>query len=137
MKKIIQNNLFIGSIVIILGLILFILIVSGWIPENNILISVCIIAAGILFVVLSVLQLRGIIEIPEVSDERILKIRAHTFMKAYLFSFTVTCILGILNLSGIFIMNSRDVIMTLVFTMGLSAFLLSMYYNRHGDIIEG
>ena len=136
MKKIIQNNLFIGSIVIILGIILFILIVSGWIPENNILISVCMIAAGILFVVLSVLQLRGFIEIPEVSDERILKIRSHTFMKAYLFSFTVTCILGILNLSGILIMDSRDVIMTLVFTMGLSAFLLSMYYNRQGDINE-
>jgi hypothetical protein len=136
MKKIIRNNLFIGSIAIILGIILLILTLSDWIPKNIIVISVCMIAAGILFVVFSVLQLRGVLDIPEVSDERVLKIRAHTFMKAYLFSFTVTCILGILNLSGILIMNSRDVIMTLVFTMGLSAFLLSMYYNRQGDICE-
>lgn len=136
MKKIIQNNLFIGSIAIILGTILLFLTLSDWIPKNIIGIFVCMIAAGILFVVFSVLQLRGVLEIPEVSNERILKIQAHTFMKAYLFSFTVTCILGVLNLSGILIMNSKDVIMTLVFTMGLSAFLLSMYYNRQGDICE-
>jgi hypothetical protein len=136
MKKIIRNNLFIGSIAITLGIILLILILDDWIPENIILISGSMIAAGILFVIFSVLQLIGVIEIPDVSDERILKIRAHTFMKAYMFSFTVVCILGILNLSGVFIMNSRDVIMTLVYTMGLSAFLLSMYYNRQGDICE-
>ena len=136
MKKIIRNNLLIGSIAIILGIILLILTLGDWIPKNIIVISVCMIAAGILFVVFSALQLRGVLIIPEVSDERVLKIRAHTFMKAYLFSFTVTCILGILNLSGILIMNSRDVIMTLVFTMGLSALLLSMYYDRQGDICE-
>jgi hypothetical protein len=136
MKKIIRNNLFTGSLVITLGIILIFLILDDWIPKNFILISSCMIAVGILFVVFSVLQLRGVIEIPEVSDERVLKIRAHTFMKAYLFSFTVTCILGILNLSGLLIMNSREVIMTLVFTMGLSASLLSMYYNRQGDINE-
>lgn len=136
MKKIIRNNLFIGSIAIILGIILLILILDDWIPENIILISCSMIAAGILFVIFSMLQLRGVIEIPDVSDERVLKIRARTFMKAYMFSFTVVCILGILNLSGVFIMNSRDLIMTLVYTMGLSVFLLSKYYNRQGDIRE-
>lgn len=136
MKKIIRNNLFIGSIAIILGIILLIVSLGNWIPKNSIVISVSMIAAGILFAVFSVLQLRGVLVIPEVSDERVLKIRAYTFMKAYLFSFTVTCILGILNLSGILIMNSRDVIMILVFTMGLSAFLLFMYYDRQGDICE-
>jgi hypothetical protein len=33
-------------------------------------------------------------------------------------------------------MDSRDVIMTLIFTMGLSSFLFSIYYNRQSDINE-
>jgi hypothetical protein len=136
MKKITRNNLLIGSIAMTLGVIMLILILDDWIPENIILISGSMIAAGSLFVIFSVLQLGGVIKIPDLSDERILKMRAHTFMKAYMFSFTVVCTLGILNLSGVFIMNSRDVIMTLVYTMGLSAFLLSIYYNRQGDICE-
>ncbi|MFY9799921.1 MAG: hypothetical protein WAK10_01595 [Methanoregula sp.] len=136
MKKIIRNNLFIGSIAITLGIILLILIVDDWIPENIILISGSMIAAGILFVIFSVLQLRGVIEIPDVSDERILKIRAHTFMKAYMFSFTVVCILGLLDFSGLLVMTSRSVIEIIFLTMGLSSFLLSWYYNRQGDICE-
>ena len=130
----IHRNLLIAGFLIVVGILL--IQIRDWMPQKIILITSSLIAAGILFVIFSVLQLRGVIEIPDVSDERILKIRAHTFRKAYMFSFTVVCILGILNLSGIFIMNSRDVIMTLVYTMGLSAFLLSMYYNRQGDICE-
>jgi hypothetical protein len=101
MEKIIRNNFFIGSIAITLGIILLILILDNWIPENIMLISGSMIAAGILFVIFSVLQHIGVIEIPDVSDQRILKILAHTFMMAYMFSFTVVCILGILNLSGV------------------------------------
>lgn len=81
MKKIIPNNLFPGSIAIILGIILLIVALGDWIPKNCIVIAVCMIAAGILFVVFSVLQLRGVLLIPELSDERVLKIRAHIFMK--------------------------------------------------------
>jgi hypothetical protein len=93
--------------------------------------------AGILFVAMSALQLKDAGEKPVVIDERILKIRAHTFMQAYLFSFTDVCILGLLDFSGLVVMTSRSVIEILFLTMGLSSFLLSWYYNRQGDICEG
>jgi len=76
-------------------------------------------------------------ETPDITDERIQKIRAHTFMKAFLFSFTVVCILGLLDFSGLLVMRSLTVIEIIVLTMGLSSSLLSWYYNRQGDICEG
>ncbi|MCK9591191.1 MAG: hypothetical protein M0Q91_04165 [Methanoregula sp.] len=131
----IYRNLLIGGLLIVVGVLL--ILVRDWMPQNIILISSSLIAAGILFVAISALQLKGTSEKPVVIDERILKIRAHTFMKAYLFSFTIVCILGLLDFSGLLVITSRSVIMIIVFTMGLSASLLSWYYNRQGDICEG
>jgi hypothetical protein len=72
-----------------------------------------------------------------VLEERVLKIRAHTFSKAFSFSFTVVCILGILDFSGLLTLPSRTVIEIIFLTMGLSAFFLSWHYNRQGDIDAG
>ncbi len=131
----IYRNLLIGGLLIVVGVLL--ILVRDWMPQKIILISSSLISAGILFVAISALQLKGTSEKPVVIDERILKIRTHTFMKAYLFSFTIVCILGLLDFSGFLVITSRSVIMIIVFTMGLSASLLSWHYNRQGDICEG
>jgi len=131
----IHRNVLIGIFFIAAGL--FLILIRGWMPQQIILVSSSIVATGILFVAISALQLKGVSEKPDIIDERILKIRAHTFMKAYLFSFTIVCVLGILDFSGLLVMNSRTVIEILFFTMGLSSFLLSWYYNRQADICEG
>jgi hypothetical protein len=135
MMKTIHRNLLIGGFLTGVGILL--IPIREWMPQKIILISSSLIAAGILFVAISALQLKGAGEKPVVIDERILKIRAHTFMQAYLFSFTVVCILGLLDFSGLLVMTSRSVIEILFLTMGLSSFLLSWYYNRQGDICEG
>ena len=135
MMTTIHRNLLIGGFLIVVGILL--IQIRDWMPQQIILISSSLIAAGILFVAISALQLKGVSEKPDVLDERILKIRAHTFMKAYLFSFTIVCVLGILDFSGLLVMNSRSVIEIIFFTMGLCSFLLSWYYNRQGDICEG
>jgi len=135
MMKTIHRNLLIGGFFIAIGFLL--ILIRDWIPQKIILISGSMIAVGILFVAISILQLKGVSESPDIIDERILKIRAHTFMKAYLFSFTIVCVLGILDFSGLVVMNSRSAIEIIFFTMGLSAFLLSWYYNRQADICEG
>ena len=131
----IHRNVLIGIFFIAAGL--FLILIRGWMPQQIILVSSSIVATGILFVAISALQLKGVSEKPDIIDERILKIRAHTFMKAYLFSFTIVCVLGILDFSELLVMNSRTVIEILFFTMGLSSFLLSWYYNRQADICEG
>ncbi|HUT38556.1 MAG TPA: hypothetical protein VMW77_04540 [Methanoregula sp.] len=131
----IHRNVLIGIFFIAAGL--FLILIRGWMPQQIILVSSSIVATGILFVAISALQLKGVSEKPDIIDERILKIRAHTFMKAYLFSFTIVCVLGILDFSELLVMNSRTVIVILFFTMGLSSFLLSWYYNRQADICEG
>ena len=135
MMPTIHRNLLIGGFLIAVGLLL--ILIRDWMPQGIIPVSSTMIAAGILFVAISVLQLKGVSEKPDVMDERILKIRAHTFMKAFLFSFTIVCILGLLDFSGLLVMSSRLVIEILFLTMGLSSSLLSWYYNRQGDICEG
>jgi hypothetical protein len=115
------------------------ILIRDWMPQPQkiVLISSVIISAGLLFLVISIFQQQNTDEKSAVLDERILKIRAYTFMKAFVFSFTVVCILGILNLSGLLVMDSRSVIEIVFLTMGLSSTLLSWYYNRQGDISEG
>ena len=131
-----HRNLLIGGFLIVVGVLLGILI-RDWMPQKIILIPSSMIAVGILFVAISALQLKNVLEKPDVMDERILKIRAHTFMKAYIFSFTIVCVLGILDFSGLLVMNSRSVIEIIFLTMGLSSSLLLWYYNRQGDISGG
>ena len=131
----IHRNLLIGVFFIAIGFLL--ILIRDWLPRKMILITGSIIAAGVLFVAISALQLKGVNETPDITDERIQKIRAHTFMKAFLFSFTVVCILGLLDFSGLLVMRSLTVIEIIVLTMGLSSSLLSWYYNRQGDICEG
>jgi hypothetical protein len=130
----IRRNIFTGGVSIVAGLLLFLF--RDWLPQRIILISGIVIAVGILFIAISVLQLRGVIKKPDTIDERDLKIRAHTFMKAFLFSFTIVCVLSILDFSGLLVMNSRSVLEIIFFTMGLSSSLLSWYYSRQGDICE-
>lgn len=101
------------------------------------LISVILIAVGLLFVAVSTFQIPGAGDTSAILDERVLKIRAHTFSKAFSFSFTVVCILGILDFSGLLTLPSRTVIEIIFLTMGLSAFFLSWHYNRQGDIDAG
>jgi hypothetical protein len=134
MRMIIRNNLLAGGVAIALGVLL--LLFRERMPAGILIISALMIAAGALFVVIGMLQSHGIMEIPDTLDERVLKIRAHTFMKAYLFSFTVLCMLGILTFSGLLVLNSRSVIEIMFLTMGVSAFVLSWYYNRLGDVSE-
>jgi len=135
MMTTIYRNLLIGGLLIVVGVLL--ILIRDWMPQKIIPISSSLIAVGILFVAISALQLKGTSEKPVVIDERILKIRAHTFMQAYSFSFTIVCILGLLDFSGLLVITSRSVIMIIVFTMGLCASLLSWYYNRQGDICDG
>jgi hypothetical protein len=134
MRMIIRNNLLAGGVAIALGVLL--LLFRERMPAGIIVISALMISVGALFVVIGVLQSHRIMELPDTIDERVLKIRAHTFMKAYLFSFTVLCVLGILTFSGLLVLNSRSVIEILFLSMGLSASVLSWYYNRQGDVSE-
>lgn len=134
MMRIMWNNLSVGGIAIAFGILLFLF--REWMPGGIIIISAILVAVGSLSVAVALLQSKGIIDIPDNRDERLLKIRAHTFMKAFFFSFMVVCILGILDYSGLVVMRSRSIIEILFFTMGLSAFALSWYYNRQGDVIE-
>ena len=134
MKKIIWNNLSIGGIAIAFGILLFLF--REWMPGRIIIISAILVAIGSLSIAIAILQSKGTIDIPNNKDERLLKIRAYTFMKAFFFSFMVVCILGILDFSGLLVMSSRSVIEILFFTMGLSAFALSWYYNQQGDVSD-
>ena len=135
MTPITRRNLLIGGVFIAIGVVLILL--RDWMPPSVMLISVVLIAVGLLFVTISTFQIPCAGEPSAVLDERILKIRAHTFMKAFSFSFVVVCILGILDFSGVLAFRSRTVIEILFLTMGLSAFFLSWYYNRQGDIDAG
>ena len=132
----IRRNLLIGGCAIAAGLIL--ILARDWTPQPQkiILISSVVISAGLLFMVISIFQQQYADEKSGVTDERILKIRAHTFMKAFEFSFTVVCILGMLDFSGLLVLDARLAIMIIFFTMGLSSSLLSWYYDRQGDIRE-
>jgi len=134
MRPIIRWNLLIGGFAIALG-VLFILI-RDWLPQPQeiVLLSGIAISVGLLFVIISIFQQQITDEKSIVLDERILKIRAYTFMKAFLFSFTVVCILGILNFSGLWVMDPRSAIMIIIFTMGGGSSLLSWHYYRQGDI---
>jgi hypothetical protein len=134
MRMIIRNNLLAGGVAIALGVLL--LLFRERMPAGILIISALMIGAGALFVVIGMLQSHGIMEIPDTLDERVLKIRAHTFMKAYLFSFTVLCVLGILTFSGLLVLSSRSVIEIMFLTMGVSAFVFSWFYNRQGDVSE-
>ncbi len=134
MKKIIWNNLSIGGIAIAFGILLFLF--REWMPGRIIIISAILVAIGSLSIAIAILQSKGTIDIPNNKDERLLKIRAYTFMKAFFFSFMVVCILGMLDFSGLLVMSSRSVIEILFFTMGLSAFALSWYYNQQGDVSD-
>ena len=137
MQPMIRRNLLIGGCMTAIGVLL--ILIRDWMPQPQkiVLISSVVISAGLLFLVILIFQQQNIDEKSAVLDERILKIRAYTFMKAFLFSFTVVCFLGILNLSGLLVMDSRSVIEIVFLTMGLSSTLLSWYYNRQGDISEG
>ena len=134
MIPMIRRNLLIGGFAIALGVLL--ILIRDWLPQTQkiVLLSAVMISAGLLFIVISIFQQQGFDEKAGVLYERILKIRAHTFMKAFSFSFTVVCVLGMLDFSGLLVMDARSVIMIIFFTMGLSSSLLSWYYNRQGDI---
>jgi len=130
-----RRNLLIGGIFIATGVVL--LLIRDWMPPPVTLISVVLIAVGLLFVAVSTFQIPGAGDTSAILDERVLKIRAHTFSKAFSFSFTVVCTLGILDFSGLLPLPSRTVIEIIFLTMGLSAFFLSWHYNRQGDIDAG
>ena len=130
-----RRNLLIGGVFIAIGVVL--LLIRDWMPPPVTLISVILVAVGLLFVAISTFQIPGAGDTSAILDERVLKIRAHTFSKAFSFSFTVVCILGILDFSGLLTLPSRTVIEIIFLTMGLSASFLSWHYNRQGDIDEG
>ncbi|MFA5414298.1 MAG: hypothetical protein WC295_02290 [Methanoregula sp.] len=130
-----RRNLLIGGVFIAIGVVL--LLLRDWMPPPVMLLSVILIAVGLLFVAISTFQIPGAGGTSAVLDERVLKIRAHTFSKAFSFSFTVVCILGILDFSGLLTLPSRTVIEIIFLTMGLSAFFLSWHYNRRGNIDAG
>jgi hypothetical protein len=134
MMTTIRRNLLIGGCVTAVGVLL--ILIRDWIPQSQkiVLLSGVLISAGLLFMVISIFIQQGIDEKSAVLDERILKIRAHTFMKAFSFSFTVVCILGMLVFSGLLDLDARSAIMIIILIMGLSSTLLSWYYNRQGDI---
>ncbi len=134
MLPMIRRNLLIGGCAIAIGILL--ILIREWTPQpwNVVLLAAIVISAGLLFMVISIFQQHYIDEKTAGLDERILKIRAYTFMKAFLFSFTVVCVLGILDFSGLWEMDARSAIMIILFTMGLSSSLLSWYYYRQGDV---
>ena len=136
MQPMIRRNLLIGGCAIATEILL--ILIRDWVPQYQkiVLLSGVLISAGLLFVVISIFIQQGIDEKAAVLDERILKIRAYTFMKAFLFSFTVVSVLGMLVFSGLLVMDASSAIMIIFLTMGLSSSLLSWYYGRQGDISE-
>lgn len=134
MQPMVRLNLLIGGCMTAIGIIL--ILIRDWLPQthNIVLLSGVLISAGLLFVVISIFIQQGIDEKANVLDERILKIRAYTFMKAFLFSFTIVGVLGMLVFSGLLVIDASSAIMIIFLTVGLSSSLLSWYYNRQGDI---
>ena len=130
-------KLLIGGCATIAGVLL--ILIRDWLPQSQkiLLLSILLIMGGLSYVVFLLMKVwydkkSDVSEVIE--DERILKIKAYTFMKAFLFSFTVVCILGILNFSRLWVMDARSVILIIIFAMGGSSSLLSWYYYRQGDI---
>jgi len=130
-------KLLIGCCATVVGVLL--ILIRDWLPQSQKipLLSILLIMGGLSYVVFVLMKSwydkkSDVSEVIE--DERILKIKAYTFMKAFLFSFTIVCILGILNFSRLWVMDARSAIMIVIFTMGGSSLLLSWYYNRQGDI---
>ena len=136
MLPMIRRNLLIGGCVIAMGILLIFIHNAMPQPQEIVMLSSIAISVGLLFIIISIFQQQVIDEKSVIADERILKIRAYTFMKAFSFSFTIVCILGILDFTRILIMEAQSVILITVFTMGLSSSRLSWYYNRKGDIGE-
>jgi len=134
MQPVIRRNLLIGGCAIAIGILL--ILIRDWLPlsQKIVLLSSVLISVGLLFVVFSIFIQLGTDEKAAVLDERVLKIRAYTFMKAFSFSFTVVCILGMLVFSGLLKIDAGSAIMIVIIIMGGSSSLLSWYYNRQADI---
>ena len=130
-------KLLIGGCATLAGVLL--MLIRDWLPpyQKIPLLSILLIMGGLSYVVFGFVQswYDKKSEVSEVTeDERILKIKAYTFMKAFLFSFTVVCILVILTFSRLWVTDARSVILIIIFVMGGSSSLLSWYYYRQGDI---
>lgn len=134
MTTVVRRKLLIGSCMITAGVLL--LLICNWMPQfrSIVLLSGALIPVGFLLSVLSLITTRYEREIEFKDDERTLKIRAQSSMKALSFSITVVLVLLILVYSGVLVIDAGSAILVIGLTMTLSSALLYWYYNRQGDI---
>jgi len=125
--------LFGGCMTIAGGLLL---LICNWMTQfrNIVLLSGALIPMGLMLIVLSLITTWYEKKADVIDDERTLKIRAHTYMKAFSFSITFAIVLSVLIYSKVLVMDAGSAIMAIFFTMILSSSLLYWYYNRQGDI---
>ena len=102
------------------------LLICNWIPQfrNIVLLSGALIPLGFLLIVLSLITTRYEKENEFMDDERTLKIRAQSSMKALSFSITIVLVLLILVGSGVLVIDAGSAIMVIVLIMTLSSSLL-------------
>jgi len=112
------------------------LLICTWMPlfRNIVLFSGTLIPMGLVLIVLSLITTWYEKKADVIEDERTLKIRAHTYMKAFSFSMLVVCVLFILVSLKLLVLDALLAILIIFITMGLSSILLFWYYYRQGDI---
>jgi uncharacterized membrane protein len=112
------------------------LLICTWMPQfrNIVLLSGALIPMGLVLIVLSLITTWYEKKADFIEDERTLKIRAHTYMKAFSFSMLVVCVLFILVCLKLLVLDTLSAILIIFLTMALSSSLLFWYYYRQGDI---
>jgi len=134
MMTTVRWKLLTGSFMITLGVVL--LLICTWLPQFRkiVLLSGVLIPMGLVVIVLSLITTRYGKKTEFMEDERTLKIRAHTYMKAFSFSLLVVCVLFILVWLKLLVIDVGMALLIVFLTMGLSSSLLFWYYYRQGDI---
>lgn len=134
MTTMIRWKLLIGGCMTTVGVLL--LLICTWMPlfRNIVLFSGTLIPMGLVLIVLSLITTWYEKKADVIEDERTLKIRAHTYMKAFSFSMLVVCVLFILVSLKLLVLDALLAILIIFITMGLSSILLFWYYYRQGDI---
>jgi uncharacterized membrane protein len=129
-----RRKLLFGGCMTIAGVLL--LLICDWMPQFRkiVLLSGVLIPMGLMLIVLSLITTWYEKKADVIDDERTLKIRAHTYMKAFSFSITFAIVLSVLIYSKVLVMDAGSAIMAIFFIMILSSSLLYWYYNRQGDI---
>lgn len=130
----VRRNLLIGGCLTTAGVLLLLIGTMTPLLRKIVLLSGTLISLGFVLVALSLITTWYGKKTGCIDDERTLKIRAYTHMKAFLCSMTVIVVLIVLISSGMLVVDAGSALIIILLAMGLSSSLLSWYYNRQGDI---